>query len=113
MTPQLKCPNCESSEHRVILWDIRNWLRLVGELGLMGIDLVFMGTLYFEGLALHRRCGRCGKRFLGRWKLERNYDECADCRYNLTGNVSGRCSECGWKLTRRYRAHRKKVDRKP
>ena len=62
---------------------------------------------------LHRRCRKCGQPFLGRKKLPPNYDECPDCGYNLTHNVSGRCSECGWKLTRRYRAHRKKVDPKP
>jgi len=113
MTPQLKCPYCESSDHRVILWDIRNWIRLLGELCVMCIEVVLMAWFEFEGLSLHRRCRKCGKRFLGRWKLQRSYDECPACGYNLTGNVSGHCSECGWKLPRRYRAHRKKVDRRP
>lgn len=31
-------------------------------------------------------------------------DECPKCRYNLTGNISGVCPECGTKLTRSGRA---------
>jgi len=111
MTPQLQCPNCQSSQHRVILWDVRNWLILLGELCLLAVELVFGSASLFNGLPLYRRCRECGKRFRGARELQRNYDECASCGYNLTGNVTGRCPECGWKLTRRFRAHRKKVDR--
>ena len=28
---------------------------------------------------------------------------CGSCDYNLTGNVSGICPECGWKLTRKVK----------
>lgn len=97
----------------MILWYIRNWLRFVGELCITCVVGAFFVPDDFDGMPLHRRCRNCGKRFLGAWKLKRNYDECENCGYILTGNVTGRCSECGWKLTRRYRAHRKKVDTNP
>ena len=62
-------------------------------------------------IPLHRKCRKCGQPFLGRKKLPPDFDECPQCAYNLTGNTSGRSPECGWNLTRRFRAHRKRVDR--
>lgn len=35
------------------------------------------------------------KLFLRRWKVRRNPNSCTTCGYNLTGNVSGTCPECG------------------
>ncbi|MEE9297239.1 MAG: hypothetical protein V3W34_20045 [Phycisphaerae bacterium] len=36
------------------------------------------------------------------WRLDRRYPpgHCQRCGYDLTGNVSGRCPECGWTTNR-------------
>ncbi len=56
-------------------------------------------------------CGRCGYDLTGNvsgrcsecgWKLPRRY-RCGRCGYDLTGNLSRRCPECGWKVPRRHR----------
>ena len=60
---------------------------------------------------LRRKCLNCGYTFLGARPETPNFDECAQCGYNLTGNVSGRCSECGWRLPRRFRAYCRIADR--
>ena len=36
-------------------------------------------------------------RYLRRWR-RRKRGECANCGYNLTGNVTGVCSECGVRI---------------
>ena len=53
-------------------------------------------------IKLKRRCRQCGGVFWERAKLGKE-PECGQCGYNLTGNVSGRCPECGWKLTRKMK----------
>ena len=60
---------------------------------------------------LRRRCLKCGYTFLGKVFETPDFDVCPKCEYNLTGNVSGRCPECGWKLPRRFRAYRRLADR--
>lgn len=78
-------------------WDIiENWraresvrlvyiIGLIGGLGTVGIQLYVMRQPHGEKefrenyMADPTRCGRCG--------------------YNLTGNTSGVCPECGWTLT--------------
>lgn len=45
-------------------------------------------------LPLFRVCRACGRRFLPEPGRERA-GRCWHCNYNLTGNVSGVCPECG------------------
>lgn len=75
------------------------------------LQVAAMVFVTHAGWALRRKCLSCGFRFHGPRPEPPDFNECADCGYNLTGNVSGRCSECGWKLPRRYRAYRRKTDR--
>ena len=70
----------------------------------------FTGLFISEGFDLERKYLKCGARVLGRRAEPPKFDECGRCEYNLTGNVSGKCPECGWKLPRRYRACRRKAD---
>ena len=56
--------------------------------GIMSNDMLFWGVIMLVvsvGLIVHAR-----------WTAERpSYPACARCGYNLTGNVSGVCPECG------------------
>ncbi len=52
---------------------------------------------------LRRRCRQCRAIFMPGSPLSRQ-PVCGQCGYNLTGNTSGVCPECGWKLSRRVRA---------
>ena len=113
---QVKCPHCGSAEHTKVLWTSRNLLAIVGKMLFLALQtalaLTFSAALPVdsEGWPLRRKCLKCGERFTGPQREKPNFDECPKCGYNLTGNVSGRCSECGWKLARRYRIHRRKAD---
>jgi hypothetical protein len=48
------------------------------------------------------RCNFCGKEFEAvpdeRYTMQRSPNRCNKCGYNLTGNVSGICPECGEKI---------------
>ena len=112
----MECPNCHSAEDHHLIWGPRN----VGALILNGLNSwVLMGfwpIISLERITkpakpLRRKCLKCGYTFLGTTAESPDFDVCANCGYNLTGNVSGRCSECGWRLPRRYRAYRRIADR--
>jgi DNA-directed RNA polymerase subunit RPC12/RpoP len=53
-------------------------------------------------MPLKRRCLDCGAEFFGSVVPPRDYSKCFQCDYNLTGNTSGRCPECGWKLSEKH-----------
>ncbi len=108
--PMIECPRCHSFEEHRVIWGRRNIRPILGNLVLVVVTLVLVVPVR-EGWALERRCLKCGYRFLGPRAIVPDFDECAKCGYSLTGNVSGRCPECGWKLPRRYRAYRRKMDR--
>ena len=92
--PLVECPKCGSTEQHLIFRDIRNWFRLLLEIAVYPLAMLF-NYYDFSGFDLHRQCDRCGMKFLGRMKLRRVRDLCLKCGYNLTGNESGTCPECG------------------
>ena len=101
----IKCPNCESVDKHPALWNVRNFGRIALELLIECLKLN-----HVDELRLHRQCQACGHRYLARNEYPPDFDECPQCGYDLTENVSGRCSECGWELQRRYREYRAKVE---
>ncbi len=105
------CPNCGSPDHHIVVWGTRNVSVVVANTLLFVIAFGAIGFVPSKGFSLKHKCLNCGYRFLGRRPLVPDFDECPKCGYNLTGNVSSRCSECGWRLTLRYRAYRRKTDR--
>ncbi|UCE59536.1 MAG: hypothetical protein JSU63_19095 [Phycisphaerales bacterium] len=107
----MKCPNCHSSEHNHVVMSLRNIGVTVFNTVLLAAQIVVVHH-FWEGLALRRKCVKCGFRFVGPRRELPDFDECAQREYNLTGKVSGRCPECGWKLPRRYRMYRRKADKK-
>jgi len=46
---------------------------------------------------MRRRCRACGGKFFAGTPLPRE-PVCGRCGYNLTGNSSGVCPECGWAI---------------
>ncbi len=99
MRPFVECPKCGSTEQHLIFRDIRNWFRFLLEIAVYPLVMLF-GLDEFDGFALHRQCDRCGMKFLGRMELRRARDVCLKCAYNLTGNVSGVCPECGTEVAK-------------
>lgn len=96
MIPLCDCPECDSTENHVMLNDLRNWLRF-----LLEIPVTFLkkNNRDFQGLALHRKCDQCGKKFLADKVLRHQRGFCRECNYNLTGNQSGKCPECGREIS--------------
>ncbi len=92
--PFAECPTCGSTEQHLVLRDIRNWFRFLLEVAVYPLGMLF-NLDDFDGLALHRQCDRCGRKFLGHMELRRVRGLCLTCGYNLEGNVSGDCPECG------------------
>ncbi len=107
----MNCPNCHTPDRHRIIWGARNF-------GAIGVNLLWyliQLALLFPfnpGLDLKRRCLSCGYIFHGPQKEMPDFDLCAECGYNLTGNITGRCSECGWRLPRRFRTYRRWADKK-
>jgi len=112
----MECPNCHSTDDHHVIRSPRNlgaaalnvfnslfWLRLW--------PFVSKERITTPAKPLRRRCLRCGYTFLGDVPETPDFDVCPQREYNLTGNVSGRCPECGWRLARRFRAWRRLVDR--
>ena len=112
----MECPRCHSAtDHHVIRGprnvaiSIVNALHAVWWLG--WVPFVSWKRATTPRSPLLRRCLKCGYKFLGEVPEAPDFDECPACAYNLKGNTSGRCPECGWKLPRRIRAHRRLADR--
>lgn len=103
------CRFCDTSDRIRIVWDARNIVvPIVNALyALIQLSLV---VYISPGLGLRRRCLRCGRTFIGPAPNTPDFDKCATCGYNLRGNTSGTCPECGWELPRRYRAYRRRAD---
>lgn len=64
---------------------------------------IAIGIVPRARLPLRRRCDTCGATFNAHTP-EPTEPVCGRCGYNLTGNVSGVCPECGWRIARRVRA---------
>jgi hypothetical protein len=106
-----KCPNCGSADDHLIVRSPRNLGVASGNLLWYLFQFSSIIVVTHSGWPLKRKCLKCGYRFYGPTPEPPDFDECPACGYNLTGNVAGRCSECGWRLTRRYRAYRRRRDR--
>jgi phage FluMu protein Com len=106
----VRCPQCRSVDQHHVLLTPRNFAVIAINVLLLASS-VLTGILVREGFSLRRKCLKCGTVSIGPWREPPNFDACAGCGYNLTCNVSGRCPECGWKLPRRFRAWRRKMDR--
>ena len=112
----MECPNCRSAEHHHVIWGLRNLGACIANAFHAYFWLGFWPFISWKratavAYPLRRKCLNCGYKFLGEVPETPNFDECARCGYNLQGNVSGRCPECGWRMPRRYRAYRRMADR--
>ncbi|MCZ6652615.1 MAG: hypothetical protein O7D91_06260 [Planctomycetota bacterium] len=101
----MACPHCGAVDDSHRIRGLSNSLRaafnVVFCVLLLDIALLF---LVFRGLPmrLRRRCNACQGRFYAHEEAVKE-PRCGDCNYELTGNVSGTCPECGWKLTKRVK----------
>ena len=100
------CPSCQTNEHVRYRRTIANGLRCVGNAALFPLwsllsDILMETVSGYTPMAFV--CMRCGARFRGEKKQHTPKDECARCEYNLLGNQTGRCPECGWRIPRAFR----------
>ncbi|MGD2107992.1 MAG: hypothetical protein PVI86_01245 [Phycisphaerae bacterium] len=112
----MKCPNCQSTEDHYVVWGPRNFravvINFLNSYFLLGFwPFISLKRISKPARPLRRVCLDCGYTFMGEQPEPPDFDRCAKCDYNLTGNVSGRCPECGWRLPRRFRAYRRLKDR--
>jgi ribosomal protein S27AE len=116
---EIRCPYCNAATRLRVLWTLGNLIRVVA-IGVI-ILAAFAVALVIETLEpadatrrirLQRKCSRCGGRFMAGAPLVRE-PLCGSCGYNLTGNVSGICPECGWKLTRRMQRRVRRTALRP
>jgi hypothetical protein len=76
---------------------VRNWGRqLINKFGLIVLPMPYLP------MAIEHECSHCGGRFFPK---PRAYEKpvCGRCGYDLTGNISGACPECGWHLPQELR----------
>ncbi len=84
-----ECPYCHATTGSRIVRRPRNLLKMV----LNGVFGLIVGEPAFP-FRLEWRCSLCRGRFqVGRARI--GPLSCRSCGYNLTGNVSGICPECG------------------
>ena len=102
------CPFCDSGA-TAILWTLPNAFRVFINLLIPFVRLaliVLAGVIlgmsdgmpeHPRELELKRRCRACGGIFFADASRAREAT-CGQCGYDLTGNVSGVCPECGWRI---------------
>ena len=99
------CPVCASLE-TVIVNNARNkvlavmdWL-LYLPVSILSLIISFVSEGFFwipdvDLLPITRKCRACGELFRSGKARGRDTRHCRRCDYDLTGNVSGVCPECG------------------
>jgi hypothetical protein len=93
------CPYCGSNDSRILL-TLSNLVRVAGNMFAHvlrpGIDILdFPVRVAGLPFTLRRRCRQCQASFRVE-SLKPELLSCGQCGYNLTGNISGICPECGW-----------------
>jgi len=103
---KVSCPKCHSTD--VQRWTSRNILLTFLEMLIHGLLIISradtIATLCgVDAWQLKRTCRKCGHKFHVSTKPPPDHTHCRKCQYNLTGNISGRCSECGWQIPNAWR----------
>ena len=96
------CPSCGSVE-TIIVKNRRNKFLVPLDWVIYLIASIFTAVLTLGGFGLPdvdmlpvtRKCRGCGEIFARGKAKGRDTRSCRRCDYNLTGNVSGTCPECG------------------
>jgi hypothetical protein len=98
------CPYCGSGNTRAIFGLVNAgylFQEVIVSLAVLALA-VFTGYTPHEGesrpFTLKRVCRQCRGRFWPKREQKTPINFCGQCGYNLTGNVSGVCPECGWEL---------------
>ena len=104
------CPFCKTGERVYVDRSWSNGVRVLANV-VLGLPL-FLIILFaigpvFRGFRLSRTCRACGLTFRGD-DFWRRYGTCVQCGYDLQGNKSGVCPECGWPLPRAFVAQAKR-----
>ena len=107
-TKKIVCPKCRSSSCCRFMYDIGNCARVLGNGGMFVVAVVLTliglgGVVEPLPFDYKRECKECGTRFFALARHREHQMECGRCGYSLTGNVSGTCPECGWRLPARLR----------
>ena len=95
------CPHCGSDNTRAML-NLTNAVYLAGIALLFLVQFISAWLIGEAGdgspLALKRKCRQCRGTFWPK-PIHEPAVTCGQCGYDLTGNVSGICPECGWKIS--------------
>lgn len=85
---QLICPHCKNLSNVLRLRTPRNYL-------IAFLNAAMRNTLGFPELPFAYMCIACRGVFRSASCRQATKNYCVECAYDLTGNVSGRCPECG------------------
>lgn len=99
----LVCPHCGAASGGRITRSPGNVLRIV--VNVLAVVVCTVATWFpadWRVLRLRCECSHCGGRYYAKTPMPKE-PRCGRCRYDLTGNVSGVCPECGWRLTARMK----------
>lgn len=89
------CPKCGAVGKPRLVWSLSNLTRLLA-------TVLNIRTIGFPELAVFHRCRKCRHVFVPRVAQDSTI-HCHKCDYDLTGNESGRCPECGWEIPKPIR----------
>lgn len=116
-TPKRRSDAFGKALNQAVTRNPRYWLFLIGFMAVMALMIFLvdhmLGRHYAPFFILFEMCWGAGAAFLPliifqrrirrdlrRQLFEQGRPICVPCGYDLTGNDSGRCPECGWRIGR-------------
>ena len=88
------CPSCGNQTDIRTVRSFGNAFRALGNWVIVLLTVLSAGPLG-ESISLKKKCLNCGSIFCDQGPMPTRTGHCTKCGYNLTGNTTGVCPECG------------------